>query len=84
MDLIFLWLPSADFALRDGELFGPLRKPNMFDAVSLDKEVGTVTWSNGADFDRMTLHNWPQVRDDLVEMARSWSERGSSPGRAAR
>jgi hypothetical protein len=68
----------------EGELFGPLQNPNMFNAVSLDKEVGTVTWPNGADFDPTTLHDWPQVRDEFAEMARSWAERESNPGRAAR
>jgi hypothetical protein len=68
----------------EGELFGPLQNPNMFNAVSLDKDIGTVTWPNGADFDPTTLHDWPQVRDELVGMARGWAERESSPGRAAR
>jgi hypothetical protein len=36
----------------EGELFGPLQNPNMFDAVSLDMEVGTVTWPNGAPNER--------------------------------
>jgi hypothetical protein len=26
----------------EGELFGPLQNPNVFNAVSLDKEVGTL------------------------------------------
>jgi hypothetical protein len=56
----------------EGELFGPLQNPNMFNAVALDKEIGTVTWPNGADFDPTTLHEWPQVRDELAEMARGW------------
>jgi hypothetical protein len=68
----------------EGELFGPLQNPNMFNAMSLDKEVGTVTWPNGADFDPTTLHDWPQVRDEFAEMARGWAEQESNPGRAAR
>jgi hypothetical protein len=71
-------------AVLDGELFGPLQNPNMFDAVSLDEEVGTVTWPNGADFDPTTLHEWPQVRDELVEMVRGWAGREGCPGRAPR
>jgi hypothetical protein len=58
----------------EGELFGPLQNPNVFIAVSLDKEGGTLTWPNGADFDPATLHDWPQVRDEVVVMARRWAE----------
>jgi len=58
----------------EGELFGPLQNPGVFNAVTLDKEVGTITWPNGADFDPSTLHDWPQVRDELVGMARRWTE----------
>lgn len=54
----------------EGERFGSLQDPNMFNAVALDKEVGTVTWPNDADFDPATLHDWPQARDELAEMAR--------------
>ena len=68
----------------EGELFGPLQNPTVFNAVSLDKEVGTLTWPNGADFDPTTLHDWPQVRDQLVVMARGWAEQEASIRRTAR
>lgn len=68
----------------EGELFGPLQDPHVFNAVSLDTDVGTVTWPNGADFDPATLHDWPQVRDDLVGMARRWAEQPTAAQRAAR
>ena len=68
----------------EGELFGPLQNPKVFNAVSLDKEVGTLTWPNGADFDPTTLHDWPQVRDQLVGMARGWAEQESSTRRTVR
>jgi hypothetical protein len=58
----------------EGELFGPLRDPNVFNAVSLDKDVGTLTWPNGADFDPTTLYDWPAMRDPLVKMASGWAE----------
>jgi hypothetical protein len=35
----------------EGELYGPLRDPSQFSSVSLDREVHTLVWSNGADFD---------------------------------
>jgi hypothetical protein len=34
-----------------GELYGPLRDQQVFRQVSLDPEVGTLVWPNGADFD---------------------------------
>ncbi len=68
----------------EGELFGPLQNPRVFNAVSLDKEVGTLTWPNGADFDPATLHDWPQVRDELARMARQWAEQGADAQRTPR
>lgn len=66
----------------EGELFGPLQNPSIFNAVSLDKEAGTLTWPNGADFDPTTLHDWPQVRDELVGMAHCWAEQAGGAQRA--
>jgi hypothetical protein len=43
-----------------GELFGPLREVKLFNQVSLDREVHTLVWPNGADFDPATLHDWPE------------------------
>jgi Protein of unknown function (DUF2442) len=43
----------------EGELYGPLRDLNTFDSVALDREVCTLVWPNGADFDPATLHDWP-------------------------
>lgn len=68
----------------EGELFGPLQNQSVFNAVSIDKEVGTLTWPNGADFDPTTLHDWPHVRDRLVAMARGWAEQESGTQRPAR
>jgi hypothetical protein len=67
-----------------GEFLGPLQDPTLFNAVTLDQQVGTLTWPNGADFDPTTLHDWPQVRDELVEMAHRWAEQASVIDRTAR
>jgi hypothetical protein len=62
----------------EGELFGPLRDVKIFNAVSLDTEVGTLTWPNGADFDPATLYDWPRLGDRFVEMARRWAAQVAS------
>ncbi|MSQ15228.1 MAG: DUF2442 domain-containing protein [Dehalococcoidia bacterium] len=33
-----------------GEIFEPLRDPELFSQVSVDKTLGTIVWPNGADF----------------------------------
>jgi Protein of unknown function (DUF2442) len=56
-----------------GALFGPLQNLATFEAVVLDSEAGTLVWPNGADFDPATLHDWPQVRDELAARALHWA-----------
>ena len=63
----------------EGELFGPLRDVNIFNAVSLDTEVGTLTWPNGADFDPATLHDWPAYGPKLIAQAQRWESAPVSP-----
>jgi len=55
-----------------GELFGPLRDLNLFNQVKIDTEVHTLVWPNGADFDPATLHDWPELIDNLAVRARQW------------
>jgi len=55
-----------------GELFGPLRALNLFNQVSLDPEVHTLVWPNGADFDPATLHDWPKHAAALADRAQKW------------
>jgi len=55
-----------------GELFGPLRDLNLFNQVKIDTEVHTLVWPNGGDFDPATLHDWPELIDDLAVRARQW------------
>ncbi len=62
----------------EGELFGPLQDPSLFNRVALDSEVHTIVWPNGADFDPATLHDWPQHVTALSAMARKWATSTSS------
>ena len=55
-----------------GELFGPLRDLSLFNQVSLDPEVHTLVWPNGADFDSATLHDWPDHVHAMATLARQW------------
>ncbi len=57
-----------------GELYGPLRDPRLFAQVRLDSDAGTLVWPNGADFDPATLHDWDEVGEAMIEMARSWPD----------
>jgi len=56
-----------------GEIYGPLRDLNVFNLATIDPEVGTIVWLNGADFDPATLHDWPEHEPLLREMARRWN-----------
>lgn len=65
---------TIDFApVLEGELFGPLRDLELFRQVSLNQEIGTLVWPNGADFDPWTLHEWPAVVQELSARARAWA-----------
>jgi hypothetical protein len=55
-----------------GELYGPLRNLELFNQVRIDREVETLVWPNGADFDPATLHDWPVHEQAFGELARSW------------
>jgi hypothetical protein len=55
-----------------GELFGPLRDLKLFNQVQIDREVHTLVWPNGSDFEAATLHDWPDVVKDLMARSRQW------------
>lgn len=60
------------FPVLRGALFGPLRDPESFARVTLDPEVQTLVWANGADFDPATLHDWDHHRAAFEAMASRW------------
>jgi hypothetical protein len=55
-----------------GELYGLVADPSFFRQVKLDREIDTIVWPNGADFDPADLHDWPSVREDFIRLAQSW------------
>ena len=56
-----------------GEIHGPLQDLKLFEQVSLDREVHTLVWPNGADFDPATLHDWPENSDEVAAAVAGWS-----------
>ena len=56
-----------------GEIYGPLRDPALFSQVTIDPEIQTLVWPNGADFDPETLHDWPQHEAAFRQMAGRWA-----------
>jgi hypothetical protein len=38
-------------------VFEPLREPAFFARVTVDPEIGTVVWPNGADLDPLVLYD---------------------------
>jgi hypothetical protein len=66
-------IQTIDFEpILEGELFGTLRDPSVFGHVSLDREVHTLVWPSGADFDPATLHDWPDHEAAFKEAAARW------------
>jgi hypothetical protein len=55
-----------------GELYGPLRDPELFRTVRLDPEFKTLVWGNGADFDPSILHDWPEHEQAWHVLAAKW------------
>jgi hypothetical protein len=60
-----------------GEIFGPLKDLSVFNQVTIDPEVHTLVWPNGADFDPETLHNWPKYEGELIARALNQSTASS-------
>lgn len=55
-----------------GDLYGPLKSSRMFNRVRLDREVHTLVWPNGADFDPAVLHDWPKHLQAFSSAAKRW------------
>jgi len=53
-----------------GPLFGPLRNLSLFRQASVDADLGTIVWPNGADIDPGVLYDWPQHVDAIVQRRR--------------
>lgn len=53
-----------------GELFSPLHDLDLFNQVKIDPEVHTLVWPNGSDFEPATLHDWPEIANELIAQAR--------------
>ena len=53
-----------------GALYEPLQDEQLFNMVEIDPEVHTLVWSNGADFDPSTLHDWPKYVASMQELAK--------------
>ncbi len=64
----------------EGEMFAPLQRLDVFNAVRLDREAHTLVWPNGADFDPETLHDWARYEANLVAMAKRWAENAHRVG----
>lgn len=61
-------------SILEGELYGPLKELALFNKVKLDREIKTLVWPNGADFDPETLRNWSIYESILQERAKQWAE----------
>ena len=48
-----------------GPIFGPLRDHQLFNQVQVNKDTGTIECPNGADFNPVVLHDWPEYKDKI-------------------
>jgi len=53
-----------------GEMYSPLRNSDFFGLVTIDPEVFTVVWPNGADFDPAILHDWEKYEKEMIDRAK--------------
>lgn len=53
-------------------MYSPLKDQNLFNLVSIDPEVFTIVWPNGADFDPAILNDWEKYEDELISRTKNW------------
>ena len=56
-----------------GEIYEPLSDIDFFNRVSIDPEVRTLVWPNGADFDPATLHDWNSNIEAIKSSVARWN-----------
>ena len=58
---------TIDFApVLRGPLFGALRNQDLFAQVRVNEATGTIEWPNGADFNPVVLHDWPEYAQRVI------------------
>lgn len=61
---------EIDFApVLFGRMYGPLRDLALFERVSIDPDVHTLVWPNGADFNPAMLHDWNSNTEEIKQSA---------------
>jgi hypothetical protein len=74
---------EIDFSpILEGEMYGPLRDLRLFEQVTLDGEVHTLVWPNGADFDPATLHDWPSQPSEAASALERWRQQNETASKA--
>ena len=62
----------VDFEQFSGGSFRSVARRCVFDQVNIDPEAHTLVWPNGAYFDPVILHNWPESGPALEALADTW------------
>ena len=52
-----------------GRMYRPLRDLGLFERVSIDPDVHTLVWPNGADFNPAMLHDWNANAEEIRRSA---------------
>lgn len=55
-----------------GKMYSPLKDLSLFNQVSIDPEVHTIVWPNGADFDPAILHDWENYFNEFLMRSEQW------------